>query len=208
MANALQIQCDQMLAKKEAQIFQRLPKKQSQQFLLKKWCFSKQPKMPPNMLGYFYKKIYQKNFQKSPNLVTLLAMENENVRNGVLAVLQSAKTWFVFFWSGRVIKLWQKSNVCRKQSQLFWPFLNLLMLQLKAFIPEQIILQLCNGNIFSLNWYYDKSILTVEIKFALNSSASSECYCCVALKLRILHLNIWFAVSVIIDDELMKYLKL
>ena len=82
------------------------------------------------------------------------------------------------------------------------------MLQLKAFIPEQIILQLCNGNIFSLNWYYDKSIITVEIKFALNSSASSECYCCVALKLRILHLNIWFAVSVIIDDELMKYLKL
>ena len=64
--------CDQMLEYKVAHFLQKLAEKKQQQFLLKKWRVSKWAKMSPNISATFVRNFVVKNFQKSPNLITLL----------------------------------------------------------------------------------------------------------------------------------------
>ena len=69
--------------KKSPQIFTKLPKQLSLQFLLKMLCFPEHPLKGTKFLGYFCKKIVVKNFQKSPTLVTLAAIKLEFAHSGM-----------------------------------------------------------------------------------------------------------------------------
>ena len=59
--------------KKVAQVFQKLPKKWSKQFDLKKQWFSQVPLKSPNIWATFVIKVIAKKFQKSHTLFTLFS---------------------------------------------------------------------------------------------------------------------------------------
>ena len=60
-------------------VLQKLPPKVTAVWL-KMWWFSKLSKKSPNIWATFARKFVAKNFQKLPNLVTLLERERESVR--------------------------------------------------------------------------------------------------------------------------------
>ena len=64
-------QCDKMLEYKVAQRFQKLSKKDPQQFLPEEWCISIWPKKLLNIWATNVKNLCQFFLKKSPNLVTL-----------------------------------------------------------------------------------------------------------------------------------------
>ena len=65
--------------KKQPKFFQKLPKKQPHQFDLKSNVFRNCPKSQPNIWVTLVIKFAIKKFQKSPNLVTLIAIQSADV---------------------------------------------------------------------------------------------------------------------------------